>query len=872
MHGSLSLRERMLVVTAAALLPLIAVVLWGAARDRQAAAELARSQLKFSASLLAAHQDRTVEAAEQLLGAIVSVPELRNAARASCQPYFQALRERYPAYTNIALFDPQGEPLCHALGESGANVHDRDYFRLALEERRFVIGEPVSGRVTGRAALPFAMPLLDKGKAVAVALVALDLERASQALARVDLPEGARVLVADRHAHVLMQFPPKTALMQPSIDGNVHEAARTMKASVGEARDANGEARLFAIAPTRLVGDQGFVVRVGLSRDVITRDVWVREREELAALAAVLLLAMGTVWWIGGHMIIKPAKQILGTAKRIEQGRLDARVPVHVIGTRNEFARLGAAFNLMADSLQLRQAGLAAELDRSRGAYAVLDQVLNSMQEGVIAVTTEGRFLIYNEAATRMFSLADAPVLPELWPAHFGVYHLDRETLYRAEDLSLVRATLGNAGRSQIFVRNALVPEGRILQCSAQPLHGGSLRGGLVVFTDLTQLQRLQFEQAAQLAQLEETQRKLIESQRIGRVGNWELDLRTGRLWWSQQVFELYGIGEEQFDGTLQGFEQRVLEEDRPKLKPARDRALLDGAVLELEYRIVRPDGTIAWVHEIAETRRDESGEPIWFGGVVQDITQRKQHEEAIRELNAGLESRIAERTAQLNESNQELEAFSYSVSHDLRAPLSAISGFSRALEGKVAPLADERATHYLTRIQAGVAKMEELIEALLQLSRVTRTQVQRSDVDLTALAHETAESLKLQQPGRAVTVRIEEGLCAQGDPRLLRAVFENLMGNAWKFTGTTPQPVIEVGRLQGQVFFVRDNGVGFDMAYVDKLFNAFHRLHRESEFPGTGIGLATVRRVIARHQGQVWAESQPGAGATFYFSLPDPA
>jgi PAS domain S-box-containing protein len=627
------------------------------------------------------------------------------------------------------------------------------------------------------------------------------------------------------------------------------------------------------------------VVMAAALLPVVVFSAWAVLREDraasepaLAILAVMMLAAVACVWWIGGRMIVHPARQIVATAHRLQHGNLDARVPTHGSNPRGEFAQIAGAFNLMAESLQLRQSELEAELERSRSAYGVLDQVLNSMQDALVAVGLKGQFLLYNEAAARLFPLQDAPVLPQLWPEHFGFFRADGTTPYQADDLPLVRSVLGESGiQEQLFVRNALVPQGRFLQCSWRPIKGGgAVRGGLVVFTDMTELQRLQSERAAQFEQLSEAQRKLIESQRIGRVGNWELDLRTGRLWWSDEVYTLFGIAPADFDASLQGFEARVDPRDRPQLKPARDRALRDGEVMSVEYRVHKPDGSTAWMHEIAEARRDESGEPVWFGGVVQDITQRKRQEQAlrdsereIRELNASLESRIAERTAQLENTNQELEAFSYSVSHDLRAPLGAIAGFSRALEGKLQGQ-DERTLHYIGRIQAGVQKMEQLIESLLSLSRVARAPLESAEVDLGAIARETFEGLQVQHPERRVATEVQGKLFAHGDARLLRALMENLLGNAWKFTSREAAAKIEVGRVADSgVFYVRDNGVGFDMEYASKLFTAFQRFHSDSEFPGTGIGLATVRRIIARHQGRVWAESQVGRGATFYFSLP---
>jgi light-regulated signal transduction histidine kinase (bacteriophytochrome) len=222
-----------------------------------------------------------------------------------------------------------------------------------------------------------------------------------------------------------------------------------------------------------------------------------------------------------------------------------------------------------------------------------------------------------------------------------------------------------------------------------------------------------------------------------------------------------------------------------------------------------------------------------------------------------------------LRDSNQELEAFSYSVSHDLRAPLGAIDGFSKALAGRLEGVADDKARHYLARIQAGVTKMEQLIEALLGLSRVARAALSQGTVDLALIARETVEGLRVQDAQRDVRVRIDEPLLAQGDARLLRVLMENLLGNAWKFTSRTEGAAIEVGRDEADgAYYVRDNGAGFDMAYANKLFNVFQRLHTEAEFPGTGIGLATVRRIVTRHQGAIWVESQPGRGTTFRFTL----
>lgn len=403
---------------------------------------------------------------------------------------------------------------------------------------------------------------------------------------------------------------------------------------------------------------------------------------------------------------------------------------------------------------------------------------------------------------------------------------------------------------------------------SVAPIHGpdGSVTGAVIIVRDQT-AERLR-EAAAK--ERESLFRALFEQRAVGVA---HVETPTGRfLRVNDRYAEILGYGRDDLAGLT--FRDVTHPEDVTSSSELVD-DLLDGRRREytIDKRYVRKDGTLVWV--------TLSVSPMWAPGeppsthiaMVLDVTERKGAEARMADLNAELERRVARRTELLTEANRELEAFSYSVSHDLRAPLRAIDGFSRILSEEKGRQLDEEGRRLLGIVSGNARKMGQLIDDLLAFSRSSRAEMRRTQVDMTGLARAAFAEARLSVPsGERVELKLADLPPAQGDPDLLRQVWANLVGNAVKFSAHVERPVVEIeGEVEARrvVYRVRDNGAGFDMAYAHKLFGVFQRLHAPSEFGGTGVGLALAKRIVDRHRGEVSAEGAVGRGATFTFALP---
>jgi PAS domain S-box-containing protein len=545
---------------------------------------------------------------------------------------------------------------------------------------------------------------------------------------------------------------------------------------------------------------------------------------------------------------------------------------------------------LQAEELSRQAVELLGSRQELEAQTATLQSVLGSMGEGLVAVDGEGEFLLWNAAAEKMLGQDVPRVSAKEWPQHFGLFLPDRVTPFPSEDLPVIRALNGAVSASEMYVKNRALPEGAWLEVSGGPRKdaSGQVVGGVVAFRNITERKRASAALAGQAEELSRQAAELLRSKDALEKQTWLLTLilesmreglvaadTSGKfLIWNHAANKLMGRPATELPSEQWTAHYEMFLPDGVTPCPLDQLPLmraLHGESFQAELVVRRPSE--------GETLLDVTGGPMkdtegnLCGGVVafRDITERRAAKKKILELNQELEARVLARTAQLVAANAELESFTYSVSHDLRAPLRHIGGFSRILAEDFGAELSTEARRHLSRIEEGVRRMGQLVDELLNLARVGRHAVRFQATPLNPVIEEVIALLEPEIGERKLEWKIAALPPAECDPVLVRQVFQNLIANALKFTRPRECAVIAIaGREEnGQlVVSVSDNGVGFDMKYMDKLFGVFQRLHQAEDFEGTGIGLATVQRIVQKHGGRVWAEAEVGKGATFYFTL----
>jgi PAS domain S-box-containing protein len=483
-----------------------------------------------------------------------------------------------------------------------------------------------------------------------------------------------------------------------------------------------------------------------------------------------------------------------------------------------------------------------------------LRALLDATHVSVYVTDRQGRFVYTNQHADDLQGLGRGAMIGKTL---YDFHPPERAKVYRANN-----ERVWSCGQAVEVEETATIPGGTKTYLSQKfPIRDekGTMIAIGGISHDITE--RKEMEEA-----LRDSEERLQLALKAGNIGIWEWKIRTNTSVWSDETRRMFGIGPTEAVDFARAFEM-IHPDDQESVRRALDDALVHGPSSAVEYRICRSDGAIRHVSTQGRVYKDATGTPSRLVGITVDITEHHEAQDKIGQLN----DQLLRQNFQLSAANKELEAFSYSVSHDLRAPLRSIDGFSQALVEDYGDRLEAVGKDYLRRVRTAAQRMAALIDDLLRLSRVTRAEMNFEPVDLSATANAIVGRLRDKEPDRLVEVSISDGLVSRADPHLVEVVLQNLLDNAWKFTSRTARPAIRLGALvegDDTIYFVEDNGAGFDMAYVGKLFGAFQRLHTVDEFDGTGIGLATVKRIVNRHGGDAWAQGAINTGATFYFTL----
>ncbi len=767
----------------------------------------------------------------------------------------QALRNAVkfnPKIRNLSLASPKGDVICSALEvPAGVNVADRSYFKSVLASRTSVLSGYTVGRVTRQEVVQFAVPIFGKSNdIVAVALAAFD-------------PSGLTLdLVQENGAVTVLLFDREGVLLSDNNRSSARQRGKSyadtalfswLRENPGGVAELPGiDARMRLVSARQLVFHDQLAFYIAAETDVQLLSEAVR-REALFYVSVVILtigLIVGIAMVAIRPVVLARTRSLIDVAHAVSAGNYGQRIALSV---RDELTPIEEAVNAMIASVEEDKARLSALSERnSLIAEATNDAIFEWNR-------STGEFwcnrLPFQEPtdATRQSELTHEHWLASVHPQDYGrvaaewaeaiasgcehwqsryrtgdgneggsvTYALERARLLRDASGEVVRVFSGARDVTVETLANTLLMDSEkryrlLFENSLDGVMQTRLNGGVV------------HANAAACAML---MRSEADIQQLGRYG-------------------LVDLADERLDDLL-----------RERDESGQTRGNLT---------FLRGDGEMIQVELSSSVYAGPDGEQ-YTCMIFRDITERLRKDEQIQRLNRELEDRVRQRTAQLELSNRELEAFSYSVSHDLRGPLNTIDGFSKLLGDRIGS-AEERPLHYVQRIRAAVRHMGELIEALLALAQVSRVPLSMQAIDLSDLAQGAVQACRELEPNRHVSVQISEGMKTYGDTKLLKVVMTNLIGNACKFTGRAANAQISIGELDdaaaGPVYYVRDNGAGFDMTMAHKLFGTFERLHSVTEFPGSGVGLATVQRILQRHGGSIWAEGRVGEGATFFFVL----
>jgi len=748
---------------------------------------------------------------------------------------------------DIAEYPPVPERL-------GGSIGDRDYFREVTAGAKQAIGRPVLGRFSKRVLVAIAVPLHDTSGGVAGVLVGPVFPSDPNLfglLEQTTIGNTSYVTVISPKDGVVVSASDQSKILQPMPAKGVNPLFdRRLKGFEGVGRTINASG-VDVLTASRHMKTTGWIVLSAIPAEEAFAPIASIKRQIYLAALALSLLAMAVLYFVLQRQLA-PLQEAATAMRRMTEGTA-AFGPLPG-GGKDEIGLLLTEFNRLAIERN--------RLDESLRRSSIL---LDSLPLAVRHADKAER-ITYANRAYRALRDSKAPE-----PVGRTLREVLDEQRYASMAPNIRRALAGEEIEvTREFVREDGSTGARSTRYLPDRDAAGEVIGFFALVEDISERKRAE----AARRESEERLRLVVESLAEGIV----VQDAQGRIVSANEAAQrILGLSADELIGrTSIDPRWHAIHEDGSdcpgELHPATQTLRTGEPQTGVIMGVHKPDSALTWL-SINSRLLPDLGASRTRGVVTSftDVTGHKNAEAALQRLNAELEQRVVERTQALEQANREMQSFSYSISHDLRAPLRAINGFSKIVLAENAGKFDPETVDHLGRIAAGAERMGRLIDDLLNLSQVSRTELRRQAVNLSQLAGEVAKNLAQVHPERQVEVLIAPDMMVDADQGLIQIALENLIGNAWKFTSRTDGAKIDVGQYvrDGEmVCFVRDNGAGFDMRYADKLFGAFQRLHTQREFEGTGIGLSIVQRIVIKHGGRIWAEAKPGAGATFHFTL----
>ncbi len=851
-----------------AFLPVVVLEINTTADQERKAAENVRAESARLSRLFANNQTALIDYSRQILTMVSKLDRVQNWDPVSSQRLFDQLRSENPLFSVVGLADLKGNVFCSSPeGKGPSNVSDRFYFQRALQNKGFVVGDFTISRAAGKPTLHMAMPVWNtEGHAVGVVFIGLDLMAVSESLGNVTLAPGGTMAILDPNGIFLVRYPePGKWIGRKGYHGVVQ---MTVPEGAGEgtheARGADGVERLYAGTRIDEPGVGHLYVMVGIAKKEAYAPFHQQMREQIGFMVVIASLAMAAAWAFASSSIWHPARHLVEVARALSAGHLDTRSKLR----GGEFGEIGMAFNQMAEALskriselkdtqgELRQAHDELELrvqertDELRRARERLVDAIENLDAGFCMFGPDERLVICNQTFRNTYGICADVIRPgnqfedivEAFVARGGRVESEDDMREWARN----RMELFRLADSRPFDEKI---NGRWLRISDHRTREG---GTVSLRTDITNLKEIQETLilrdraiAAAVSGILVTDPKQPDNPIV--------DVNP--------AFErITGYGKAEALGRNCRFLQGP-DSDRGVLDGIRT-AIAAGRECQGVIRNYRKDGTPFWNDIKITPVRDEMGRVIHFVGVITDATERVEAQKALERV-----------LDDLHRSNQELEQFAYMVSHDLQEPLRMVASYTQLLERRYKDKLDADAHDFIGFAVDGAKRMQGFIRDLLQYSRVGTHGRPFEWVKVGGVLAGAVENLRFAIEEKKAEMILGEMPELEADPVQLGQLFQNLIGNALKFCGEAPIRVsVEARRLEDGLweFVVRDNGIGIDPKDAQRIFIVFQRLHTRQEYEGTGIGLAICKRIVERHGGRIWVESEVGKGAAFFFTIPE--